>query len=541
MVGSPELVRAWLEGDFEIHEGSYFPEFSSRHIIQPFNIPKHWPRYLGYDWGFHSPFAAIWGAVSSGRDDKGNEVPYPKGAIIVYRELTGKGIDNVEQATRIGSLSVGENIIPAADPSIFNNQGGPTIADQFHGVFAKYGFPQFRRADNDRITGWSQIRQRLVAKPALLYITTSCPYLLETLPALVIDKRKPEDADSKGNDHACLTGDTLVITDSGPIAIKDLCGNFSVFVLSHNGYYQEACGALTRKAAKVITLSFDDDTQVTCTPDHRFMLADGTFKKACLLTYSDLIQCVTYESNGYFRHMPRVQRAQLLPLRQILQFAKEGYNWIKTIASNCLGILKRKDSKRNAYPPYRWQSLQQSIRELSNASDSGPFAWAHDPRKARLGKKELNCSRSSNGKVLAQVASGQGVAFGTCNSSSSGNANNRKDLRVLRGGLQDKTQYEKQKQVLTSKLQNVCSPKKVKSIVESETPQDVYCLNVPKTSTFILANGIVSHNCDALRYLCKERLIDSKWEQPPEVFNKGMIRLQSYIAKMRQQASAPKI
>jgi hypothetical protein len=201
MVGSPELVRAWLEGDFEIHEGSYFPEFSSRHVIQPFNIPKHWPRYLGYDWGFHSPFAAVWGAVSSGRDDKGNEVPYPKGAIIIYRELTGKSIDNVEQATRIASLSVGENIIPAADPSIFNNQGGPTIADQFHGVFAKYGFPQFRRADNDRITGWSQIRQRLVAKPALLYITTSCPYLLETLPALVIDKRKPEDADSKGNDH----------------------------------------------------------------------------------------------------------------------------------------------------------------------------------------------------------------------------------------------------------------------------------------------------------------------------------------------------
>jgi hypothetical protein len=25
LVGSPELVRAWLEGDFEIHEGSYFP------------------------------------------------------------------------------------------------------------------------------------------------------------------------------------------------------------------------------------------------------------------------------------------------------------------------------------------------------------------------------------------------------------------------------------------------------------------------------------------------------------------------------------
>jgi hypothetical protein len=201
MVGSPELVRAWLEGDFEIHEGSYFPEFSSRHICQPFNIPKHWPRYLGYDWGFRSPFAALWGAVSSGRDDFGNEVPYPKGAIVIYREMSAKGVDNVEQANRIAAASVGENVHAAADPSIFNNQGGPSIADQFHSVFAKYKHPNFRQADNDRLSGWSQIRQRLVAKPALLYISANCPQLLESLPSLAIDKKKPEDLDTAGNDH----------------------------------------------------------------------------------------------------------------------------------------------------------------------------------------------------------------------------------------------------------------------------------------------------------------------------------------------------
>ena len=204
MVGSPELVRAWLEGDFEIHEGSYFPEFSSKHIISPFNIPKHWPRYLGYDWGYRSPFAALWGAVSSGRDDNGNEVPYPKGAIIIYREMHGKGIDNEQQADRIASASVGEGVVAVADPSIFSHDGGPSINDQFNKVFATYKHPSFRRADNDRISGWSQIRQRLVHKPEpLLYIFATCPYLLETLPSLAIDKKKPEDADTTGADHAC--------------------------------------------------------------------------------------------------------------------------------------------------------------------------------------------------------------------------------------------------------------------------------------------------------------------------------------------------
>ena len=202
MVGSPELVRAWLEGDFEIHEGSYFPEFSGKHIIAPFNLPKHWPRYLGYDWGYRSPFAAVWGAVSSGRDDKGNEVPYPKGSIVIYREMHSKGVDNVEQANRIAAASIGENPIAVADPSIFSHEGGPSINDQFNVVFAKFKHPSFRPADNDRISGWSQIRQRLVGKPPLLYIFANCQYLLETLPSMTIDKRNPEDLDTNGNDHA---------------------------------------------------------------------------------------------------------------------------------------------------------------------------------------------------------------------------------------------------------------------------------------------------------------------------------------------------
>lgn len=203
MVGSPELVRAWLEGDFEIHEGTYFPEWSSRHIVAPFNIPKHWPRYLGYDWGYRSPFAAVWGAVSSGRDDFGVEVPFPKGSIVIYREMSGKGVDNRQQAEMIAAAGQYENVHAAADPSIFNTQGGPSIADQFHQVFAKYRHPNFRLADNDRISGWSQIRQRLVANPPLLYIASNCHQLIDTLPALVMDKNNPEDADSTGDDHHC--------------------------------------------------------------------------------------------------------------------------------------------------------------------------------------------------------------------------------------------------------------------------------------------------------------------------------------------------
>ena len=115
--------------------------------------------------------------------------------------MWGKGVDNVDQANRIASVSVGENPVGFADPSIFNHEGGPSINDQLTQVFSKYKHPSFRRADNDRQSGWSQIRQRLVANPPLLYIFATCPYLLETLPSMTIDKRKPEDLDTTGNDH----------------------------------------------------------------------------------------------------------------------------------------------------------------------------------------------------------------------------------------------------------------------------------------------------------------------------------------------------
>lgn len=202
MVGSPELVRAWLEGDFEITEGSYFPEFGQRHIVAPFPIPSHWPRYMGYDWGYASPFCALWAAVSSGKDDSGSEVSYPKGALVVYRELWGKKVENVDQARQIANAGRGEQPICIADPSIFKHDGGPSIGDQFTKVFSEHNYPAFRPADNDRLSGWSQIRQRLMANPAMLYISTACPYLLESLPSLQFDLARAEDVDTTGDDHA---------------------------------------------------------------------------------------------------------------------------------------------------------------------------------------------------------------------------------------------------------------------------------------------------------------------------------------------------
>src|SRR6185436_13432401 len=88
-VGSPELVRAWLEGDWDVIEGSFFPEFDRRkHVISPFPVPSEWVKFRSMDWGSASPFSIGWWA-SVQEDMVHDGRILPRGAIVRYREWYG--------------------------------------------------------------------------------------------------------------------------------------------------------------------------------------------------------------------------------------------------------------------------------------------------------------------------------------------------------------------------------------------------------------------------------------------------------------------
>lgn len=210
MVGSPELVRAWLQGDWDAIEGSYFPEFSlTKHVVKPFEIPAHWSRIRAMDWGSAKPFCVLWGAISDGDD-----TPIPRGAIVIYREWYGwNGTPNI--GLKLDARTVGLGIKErdgdekmadeVLDPAAFTQDGGPSIAERLE--------LNFRRADNARVArggamgGWDQMRQRLVGiddRPQL-YVFSTCTHLIRTLPALQHDSHKPEDVDTESEDHAADT------------------------------------------------------------------------------------------------------------------------------------------------------------------------------------------------------------------------------------------------------------------------------------------------------------------------------------------------
>jgi hypothetical protein len=209
-LGSPELVRAWLDGDWDVITGCYFPEFRRDvHVLEPFELPKHLTRFRSCDWGSAKPFSVGWWAVSVGIWTPDGKYLSP-GAIIRYREWYGckpgkpnTGIRKTgnEVGRGIKEREKGDNIsYGVIDPSAYKQDGGPSIAERMavEGVI-------FRKADNQRIPGWDQVRDRLKGDEdtgPMMYFFSNCRDTIRTLPGLQHDETNPEDVNTDGEDHA---------------------------------------------------------------------------------------------------------------------------------------------------------------------------------------------------------------------------------------------------------------------------------------------------------------------------------------------------
>ena len=110
--GSPQRVRAWLEGDWNVIEGAFFSEFMARHVITPFTVPAHWTKFRSMDWGSASPFAVHWLAVVQDNFEH-DGCTIPRGALVVYREWYGASAPNV--GLKLTAEEVAAGIVVARD------------------------------------------------------------------------------------------------------------------------------------------------------------------------------------------------------------------------------------------------------------------------------------------------------------------------------------------------------------------------------------------------------------------------------------------
>lgn len=66
LLAKPAHIRArYLYGDWDSVEGGFFEDDwnPAVHVIQPFKIPREWPKFRMMDWGYKSQGVILWGAL----------------------------------------------------------------------------------------------------------------------------------------------------------------------------------------------------------------------------------------------------------------------------------------------------------------------------------------------------------------------------------------------------------------------------------------------------------------------------------------------
>lgn len=212
----PELLRAWLTGDWAVNRGAYFASVldEGRNAVDPWKmIPEGWRWWLAHDFGSTAPSVTYVMAQSPGDQHEGTF--YPRDSVVIVDELATVRRDNLNMGLGWTIPTIAEEIRAmcerwdmkprgVADDACFARTGftAGTIADEFSRC--RVYFQPAKKAD--RITGWQTVK-RLMAdagKPDTpgLYVSRGCDYFWSTVPYLARDEKRVEDLDSSGPDHA---------------------------------------------------------------------------------------------------------------------------------------------------------------------------------------------------------------------------------------------------------------------------------------------------------------------------------------------------
>lgn len=345
----PEGYRVYALGEWGLLGGQYFNNWSeSLHVIKPFKIPDGWMRFRCMDWGSYHPYACYWIAVDY------------DGVMYVYRELYGYGgkanVGTKEPSTLVAqriadSESADKRLIRYAvlDNACWGKQdtGAPSIAEEINRVLMDNGCMMFNPSVKGREQVGEEIRLRLQGwedkegkrHPGIKVFNT-CFHLIRTLPEITHDKNQPEKYDTNGEDH-CLIAGTLITTARGDIPIEEVTTND--YVLTRQGYRRVLAAGLTRRSAKVITITCDNGKSLTGTGNHPIYIKGKDFIPLDAITYGDIM----YSIGGDLS----CQRNK--PIQQTASYLMESYSDVIQTLNECptkdiIGQMAGCESKESA-------------------------------------------------------------------------------------------------------------------------------------------------------------------------------------------------
>jgi phage terminase large subunit len=296
--------KAWLEGSPDIAAGQFFTNFNSAiHILPPENIPfmRYAQFWCALDYGYGHYTVCYLLMKSDGKIYVLAEHADRKQPVSYHAEMIHALLARFD-------LTVDDLTDFVAGTDVFAQRGArdaETIADQYEECGIR-----LTEANTDRINGAAMILKllgdaELNIEPKL-FISSNCAYLIECLPTLEHDPKRPEDVkkvdtDENGNGgddaYDCFVAGTLITTIRGQKPIEQI--KIGELVLTREGFKPVLSSWKKRKLHTVLKAEFSDGTQITATPNHPLWLEEKGFTYLDSLRYGDIIN--TIWQNKYYQ------------------------------------------------------------------------------------------------------------------------------------------------------------------------------------------------------------------------------------------------
>ena len=162
--------------------GLVYPVDDDKVTVEPFEIPSHWPRCYGLDFGWSNPTAVLFAA-----HDRDNDIIY------CYGEYANKELTPEQHATHL--IRRGAQAIPGVyDPAgkISSQKDGENLVN----LYREAGLQMLSKADNSKEKGIMKVLQRLQNGQLKIFKN-----LEKTLGEYRIYSRGEDGVVKKGNDH----------------------------------------------------------------------------------------------------------------------------------------------------------------------------------------------------------------------------------------------------------------------------------------------------------------------------------------------------
>lgn len=516
-------------------EGVIYSDFDPQiHVIDRFDIPADWPRFMAIDFGFNNPFVCLWAAIDN--DDR----------IYVYREWYQSETLVEDHARQITALTGSERISEAwsdhdaedrATLERYRVRTQPAIKDVLPGIEAVQRRLRIAGDGHPRLFFF---RDLAVATDANLVSQKRPTTILEEITLYVWQAARggaqSKDVPVKADDHACLVAGTLIYTMRGQVPIESVFAGD--IVMTRQGWRAVTASGMTASSAAIYRVDMSNGKTLRGTANHPVWVNGCGFVELCALRYGSIIEgCAQNPISQKPLSIMGLSLDDILPLAAGLT---ESISYpMQAIDLAGWGVFIRKYGRTLMA---RYRMAAKYIILTATLSIIKSRIWLASLKRRTLNIMSVNTQRSksssaASGSLALESAQSIGTSLlpvgnGIASTQNRGGGIESQPLISARNAAKNINQGsrsgisfaetivgpEQGSEAASIWSSGVASgaarsgasidtanqsaaPVYVLRVVVERERQAVYNLTVDDAGEYY-ANGVLVHNCDALRYLC---------------------------------------